>query len=158
MKPVYSDIKLKTGGHSSGICKLEVAPITTINAAIVRDFETGSVVLPVSLILPLNTLSFSGNNLKFSEKAKSSKAGDYYEISIQGTLSALDAEVRSILETLRFEKLLVIVSEPNKVKRLVGDHADGMKLTYSNENNNSSSQIAIELFMSSEQPAAYYTA
>ncbi|MBC7509368.1 MAG: hypothetical protein H7320_11580 [Ferruginibacter sp.] len=158
MKPVYSDIKLKTGGHSSGICKIEIASITTINADIVRDFATGSILLPVSLTGVLHSISFPGNNLKYSEKAKASKAGDYYEISIQGTLSALDAEVKSILETLRFEKLLVIVSEPNKIKRLVGDRTDGMKLTYSNENNSSSSQIGIELFMNSELPAAYYTA
>ena len=156
MKPVYSDIKLKTGGHSSGICKIEIAPIYSINADIVRDFATDSVLLPVSLTGPLYTLSFTGNSVKFIEKAKTSKAGDYFDISIQGTLSALDNDVRSILETIRFEKLLVILTEPGKVKRIIGDRKDGMRLTYSPENNTNASLIPIELFISSEKPAPYY--
>lgn len=156
MKPVYDNIKLKTGAQNSGICKIEIAPISSISIDIEPDVRTGEVKTPVALTGSLYLLEFLKDSCKFKEPVKSSKAGDYYEISIIGTLSALDASVRNILETLRFEKLMVILTEPEKTKRIIGNKTHGMELKYSTENNSSASQIVIELFLSSATTAPYY--
>ena len=156
MKPIYNNIGRKTGVQISGICKLQIAPLSKVNSSIITDYTTGNVTTAVNIIGGFFELEFLENTIKFSEKYKTSKAGGYFDVNIQGSLSAIDKESRVILESFRFESLLVIITFPDKTKRIIGNNEKGMTLSFSNDANNISNPLVFDLIMQRDNTVPYY--
>ena len=156
MKPSYNHIQNKSGAHVSGICKLEIAPVKWLQRKITTSYITGSVGGEIRLLFPFIKLGFTQNSCKHIEKIKSSKAGDYFDITVQGLNNAVDHSALRTLQTLRFESLLVLLTNSDGTKRLIGDHKGGMRLIYSTENNSMSNEISIDLSFTSVKPSPFY--
>ncbi|MFC4261937.1 hypothetical protein ACFOWM_03540 [Ferruginibacter yonginensis] len=156
MKPAYSNITIATGAHVPGICKIEVAPLHTLSSRIFTNFITGEINEPLVLTTSMIDIPLIPNSCKISSKSKSSRAGDYFEISIEGLLNELTTVQFRRLETLRYEKLITLVTLLNKSQLLIGSNSDGMRFSFNTDISTNQNQIAWELNYVSENAVAFY--
>ncbi len=139
MKDVYDNIELKSGSTNAGISKIQIVPKQWLNTDIAIDFATGSVVNAISLISgrSLHELVFAPLTYDFEEKPKSSKSGQVISVSISGLINDLDAPTLQVLETFRMNELVVIATDRNRRKRIVGSKEYGMLFSFDNKQSNS---------------------
>ncbi len=161
MKLVYSDIAPAHGPHIAGICSVFVAPRQWLASNPLIDFETGKVLASVELqdnkfwikidLLPQTYL--------FDENHKDSKSGDFKETTLSGTLNFYNYNLQQQLETLRRCQLVVLLTDMNKRRRLIGGMETGMLFKYSHKVNNKNGReedVQVDMIMDSEDPAPFY--
>lgn len=160
MKTVYSDIKPAEGQHVAGICSLYVVPREWLAEDPLIDFESGRVLNAVALKdnkfwIRLDLIQPTYN---FEELPKSNKSGDYKESSLTGELNFYNYFLLQQLETLRRSQPVVLLTDMNKRRRLIGDTQAGMILNYSHtiKNDPPEEKVTINMIMESEDPAPYY--
>lgn len=161
MKPIYNNLTLTTGAFSSGICKIKIVPKEWLAEPIETDFATGKV---IDVILLQDgkqwlTLELAENTYDFDEKLKSGRAGDYYEIIIQGLINNISPELLQILGTLRFHEVVAIVMDRQRRWKVIGNLDAALLFRFSNkENNNQGGQqiCSIDLSMQNEHPSPFY--
>jgi len=153
----FTDIRPATGEHVAGICSLYVVPRQWINTDPVIDFETGKVLTAVDL--KENTfwirIDLLQPSYEFTETPKDSKSGDYKEIALTGTLNFYNYILQQQLETLRRCQLVVLLTDMNKRRRLIGDSSAGMLFKYAHSVHKEEA-VQINMMMESEDPAPFY--
>jgi hypothetical protein len=160
MKSIYADIAPATGPHNGSICSVYVIPREWLAADPVIDFETGRVLIAAELKenkfwIRMDLLQ---QTYDFEETPKSNKSGDYKESALSGELNLYNYMIRQQLETLRRSQPVVLLTDMNKRRRLIGDTETGMifSYNYSLKNNPGEEKITINMIMESEDPAPYY--
>lgn len=160
MKQVYGSIKPVSGLHVAGIINLEVVPREWLAADPEIDFITGKVLNILSLVpgkfmLGLQLVHWS---YLFDEIPKESKSGDYYQVSLSGSLNTFNYQVQQYLSTLKQSELVAIVTDRNKKKKVIGDTASGMKLSvgHTQKNDPHKEEVQIELYYECEDFPPYY--
>lgn len=162
MKPKYSDLPMETGAKKSGLVSVRVAPRDWLVTYPLIDFNTGKATSAVLLEEGMQwlTLEFTEPSYLYDESPKSNKSGDFYEITISGSLNNYDADVQQVLETLRYYELVAIVMDRKKRMRLVGNGEVGLKLSPPSKKiqNTSGGQeiIQIQMLMDSEDTPPFY--
>ena len=155
MKPAYQNIIQKTGAHSAGISKIEIAACHWLQLPVILDLKTGTVDVPVSLSKPLLEFNFTQKSIKYAEKPKNTKAGTFYEITIQGLGNTIDKDLLRVIETIRFDNLIVIITDCDS-KRIIGNESQGMVLQASAENNSNANVLGYDIVFSSPYPPPFY--
>lgn len=137
MKKIYRNIELKEGVHNGGICKIEIAPIEWLEERIDTDFATGAV---FDALLTTGkdwiVVSLTPESYLFEERAKTGKAGQYYEIIVGGTTNELDPTIKQLLETLRYHQFIIKATDRDRRTRVIGNVDKGMKMSISGANKN----------------------
>jgi hypothetical protein len=130
MKPAYSDLIYQKVIHSAGLWKMVIIPREWILDDLLIDFETGRVMdIPAIdgtkfwLQLECTDLSY-----EYAENPKKTKSGDYYEVNISGSLNTFDFGLQRVLETVRMSELVVIMTDRNKRRKIIGSRENGMAL------------------------------
>ncbi len=162
MKPVYTDLALRAGAHTGGLCSVKIAPKEWLAADPVIDFNTGTIVQEIQLISGKSFLNFSftEESYDYSEKQKVSKAGLFYEITLSGLLNHINAAMQQTIETLRYHELVAIVTDRKKRKKFVGSMDAGLHFQLNSKHTNAQGGIqsgAIDLVMESEFLPPFYT-
>jgi hypothetical protein len=158
MKQVYNNINLQNGGLNNGLYKILVAPKEWISNSVDIDYRTGAVKTEVNFVAGKNfiELELIPNSYILEEKNKSSRNGQYYEISIVGTINKLTVDVRQTLETLKHHQLICIAFDKNKSKKIIGNTDNAMHLSFGNKTPNNSIHTDISLMIECEETAPYY--
>jgi hypothetical protein len=162
MKKVYDSLRPAEGVHNGGVIKIEVVPKEWLSNEIEIDFNTGTVNQEIGLITgkSLLTLQLIEDSYEFEERPKSGSAGTFFEISISGLLNTVTAEVLQQLESLRQHELVVICTDRDKLKRIVGTKESAMIFQFGNSNRNNSAgkkEVQISMFYQSERTAPFYS-
>jgi hypothetical protein len=162
MNTSYANINLKTGTHIAGICKIQIAPREWLAENPTIDFLSGKILTPVVFLGSYNWLSLQlvADSYSYSEKPKSSKAGPFIEISISGLINYIDPALLQILETLRNNELIALVTDFNGQLRLVGNANIGLiaDIGHVQENKQDGScEISIEMKMQNSYASPFYT-
>jgi hypothetical protein len=157
MKLAYADMKPATGHHVAGICSIYVAPKQWLDADPQIEFETGRVMNAIALKdnkfwIRIDLVPQSYN---FVETPKDSKSGDFKEIALSGTLNFYNFFLQQQLETLRRCQLVVLLTDMNKRRRLIGDTNAAMVFKYGHSVNKEEI-VQVNMIMESEDPAPFY--
>ena len=155
MNNTYSSIELSTGFYIAGLYKVIIAPREWLTETIDRDFNTGKVIKPVTLL----ALQFTPDTYEFSEKPKSGKQGPYFEVSIQGTANNISPKILQTLETYRYHEMIAILYDKKKRLKVVGNKENGLVFTFTNKESTTQGGLQlceIDLNMLSEQAAPFY--
>lgn len=160
MKNIYNNLAAIEGPHVAGICKVFAVPKHWLKEDPVMDFTTGRVVMPVELKpgkywIEIELLS---DTYIYSETTKESAAGDFFALSLTGTLNYSNYQLQQQLETLRRCELIVQLIDKNQRRKLAGDSQFAMQLRYSHTHKNEPAEeaISVTLQMEAEDPAPYY--
>lgn len=160
MKSIYADIAPIDGSHNGGICSVYVIPREWLAADPVIDFETGRVLTAAQL--KDNMFWIRMDMLQptylFKETPKSNKSGDYTESTLTGDLNWYNYLVRQQLETLRRSQPVILLTDMNQRRRLIGDTETGMifSYAYSLNNNPGEEKVSLNMIMETEDPAPFY--
>jgi hypothetical protein len=158
MKRSYNNINPSFGPYSKGICKILIAPREWVQDAIIKDFETGKVVDAIILTdaRQFIELQFTPESYSYEEKPKGSKAGSYYEISLEGIANNITAETLLTLETLRHHEFVAIIFTKDNLQKLVGDNETGLRLVFGNKEDDNKQVLSIAMAMENECMAPVY--
>lgn len=160
MKPVYADIQPASGSHIAGICSVYLIPRQWLTADPEVDYETGRVVNAVTLNLNRFWIRMDllKPTYKFKEEPKDSKSGDFKEVTFTGDINFYNYQLQQQLETLRRCQLVVLLTDQNARRRIIGDTEAGMRMTYEHNVDNSSGEerASISFTMDVEDPAPFY--
>lgn len=162
MKPVYNNIKPTTGVHLAGLIKILIAPKEWLDAPIVVDFNTNKVLTPATITgigRSWLTLDLTADSYQFVEKPKNSKAGEFFDCSLNGLVNYIDAPLLQQLETIRFNEVVAIITDKNKRLRIVGDTVKGMNFSFGLKNDNANAgvqEVSIDLLLQLATPAPFY--
>jgi hypothetical protein len=162
MKQVYGDIQLKPGSTNAGISKIQVAPKEWLSGDLVIDFSTGVISTAIGLLSGKSFYEFEFAPLSYDydEKPKTVKNNPAIGTTISGLINDLDKDQLQIIETLRRNELIVIATDRQRRKRVVGNQEYGMILTFENKNANNpngNQKAQITLNFESESYAPFYT-
>lgn len=161
MKSVYSDLIYQKDIHSAGIWKMQITPREWLSADPVIDFETG-VVLNAVTLLPNKfwlQLQLTPRSYDYQEIPKTTKSGDYYEVSAVGLLNTFNSQLQQVLETIRYSEVVAVVYDRNKRRKLAGTSSAGMKLSVTHFHKNAPvavQQLQISLASQSEYLPPFY--
>jgi hypothetical protein len=161
MKPAYSSVALKEGPHKGGIISIQIAAKEWLDDDIVIDFLTGKVTSAVTFLSTHNwlTLTFTPNSYEYDEKPKSNKSGSYYEVSAAGIINYVDAALQQVLETLRYNQLVCLLTDRNQQLKLIGNKNFGMIFTIEQKNANNQSgvqQVPVSFYLETEDAPPFY--
>jgi hypothetical protein len=160
MKNIYSNLEAIGGEHKAGICKILAAPKHWLKDDPITDFATGRVMLPVELQPGKYWIEIDliPETYIYNESSKESAAGDFFAISLTGTLNFFNYQLQQQLETLRRCELVLQLTDKNKRRKLTGNTQFAMQLRYSHLHKNEPAEqsIAISLQMEAETPAPFY--
>ena len=161
MKQVYGNIALQNGALETGIVKVQIVPREWLAGNPVVDFNSGRVPVAVNLVTGRDwlTLEFAPLSYDYEEKPKSSKAGDFCEITVSGKLNNYGPDEQQIIESIRHSECVAVVMDRYKRNKIVGTMEAGLKLTPSNKIINTgggNQDTTVQLIMESEDPAPFY--
>lgn len=160
MKQVYADLEYKQQLHIAGLCSMQITPREWLAADPVIDFETGRVLQAITLKDDKFWLSLqlTQGSYNYQESPKSSKSGDYYEVSAGGLLNTCNYAVQQILESLRRSELVVTLTDRNQRRKIIGDTNGAMKLaiTHTHKNNPGEERLTLDLAYQCDDAPPYY--
>lgn len=151
------------GSNFGGIASFLFVPKEWLDQDWSIDVITGTVKTAPTLLagrawIPGAVMSYTGI---YTESPKTDKAGDY----IEGTLTGIvykDETARAInLATLRFHELVVIYTDINKQRRIIGNKAKGMTVAVgytTGQKPGEASVFSISLTHQMAEPAPIYEA
>src|SRR6185503_9054385 len=128
MKQVYANIEATTGPHRGGICLVEIAAKEWMPSAMLTNFINGKAI-QISELSDNKTwlrLQFLEESFEFSENTKSSRAGNFYEQIINGTINDCDDELYQALETLRNHEFIAKITDKQQRVKVCGNVDGGM--------------------------------
>ena len=161
MKPVYSNIAIKTGVLNPGHYKVQLVPREWLATDPVVAFNTGTVLLPVTLLpgRQLLELEFTPESYDYDDKPKSNRGGPYHETTFTGLLNNLDVATLQVLNTMEYHQVVAILHDRQKRQRICGNSDAGMIFTFGQKiatSSNGTEIIQVSLSMESERPAPFY--
>lgn len=158
----YANLKFTEGPYAAGTCFIKAVPREWLLYPIAADFNTGKIIDEI-LLQPgreFIKLELVPDSYEFDEKPKSNKGGNYFVVTVQGTLNNLTPELLLTLETLRNHELVVILKDRRQRWRVTGDQDAGMTLQFSNKEDSTRQgglqTVAIDLSMDAEKAALFY--
>lgn len=161
----YGNITLSTGAHEGGICSIKIAPRQWIGSDISIDFLTNTVNAALDFSgspLPNNdiiALELVPDSFFHNEKPVNSKTGNYFDVSIGGSVNNMTPFLKMIIDSLRYDELVALVIDHSGKTRLVGNRETGlsMQVNYTNTNKDGGMlECSIELSMQIEKSSPYY--
>lgn len=139
---------------------MQVAPREWLNTDPVIDFETGRVMQALELKSGKYWLSLqlTQGSYYFSAVPKTSKSGDYYEVSAGGLLNSCNYAIQQILETVRRSELIVTTDDKNLRRKIIGDTQTAMKLaiTHTIDNKTREEKLSLDLAFECKGLPPYY--
>lgn len=161
MKPIYGNIQPTTGALYSGICTLKIVPKEWITSFIEIDFLTNTVIYEPILKEGVDWLiiTLTEKSYEYAELPKTTKAGQYCEISFSGTTNNLSPEILQILETLKYHEFVAITKDRYGRQKLIGNNATGLTLSIGNKETNAdggTQTVTVALYMENEFAAPFY--
>ncbi len=149
------------GNNSGGVCQLKMIPKGWLQQDLVIDKTSGNISTAPTLI-PGRTwivLEMMDNTVELTERAKSDKAGKYTETTITGVVFQDGESLRAVLDNIQYLDFVVLVTDKNKVRRLVGNKKKGM--TFSTDFTTGKKPIEANKFeitfsLQSAEPAPIY--
>ena len=160
MKQVYADLAYQQQLHIAGLCSMQIAPRQWLASDPVIDFETGRVLNAIELQSDKFWLSLqlTQGSYNYSAVPKTSKSGDYYEVSAGGLLNTSNYQVQQILESIRRSELVVTTNDRNQRRKIIGDSKSAMKLTITHtiKNNPGEEKVLLDLFYQTDDAPPYY--
>lgn len=161
MIPKYGSIPLEPAVRLYGISSMFITPREWLNDWDV-DFKTNTIWN--NFVLKQDKywmqLFFAPGSYEYEEDPKDVKGGTYYDIKAGGLVNTNNPEVLQILETLRYHECVTVLTDRRKQQRVVGSTAAAMVLSISNKTNNSNNgtqDIRVNLAMQSEDSPVFYT-
>lgn len=131
---MYNDItapETAYGNNLGGICSFRFVPKEWLTSDIILDPVTGTVTDTPTLIAGKTWLNASvmDNTMVYQEQEKEEKGGKYYEATLSGLFYKDETARHVSLATLRFQELVVIYTDQNKQKRIIGNGQKAMSFT-----------------------------
>jgi hypothetical protein len=159
MKPDFYSLTLQPGAHRKGIVDIKLAAKDWVVGEIEIDFNTGKVINAVELIDSKAWLAiqFTPKSYQLTEKPKTNKSGEYFEITIKGSLNRLTAISQQTLHNMKGFELVVIAMDKQKVKKLIGNKEHGMILNFEHDHSNDTQSVDLSFSFDSEFAAPFYT-
>ena len=161
MKPSYDNLILKPGVANAGLSKIQIAPKEWLSAPLVFDFSTGAILTAIALTSGKSfyELQFTPFSYDFDEKNKTNKSGDYIETTIQGQINDLDQNQLQVIETFRRSELIVLATDRQKRRRVIGNQEYGMIFSFDSKNTNNPNgalTAKVSLVFDSESYSPFY--
>jgi hypothetical protein len=161
MKQVYSDIKYQKQIHSAGLWYLQITPREWLAKDPVVDFETGRVLEALQVINDKFFLSLELTPPSYDYKSipKATKSGNIYNISLSGLLNTFNYSLQQVLESIKYSELVVVLTDRNKRRKVIGDTQSGMELSITHTHKNAprgEEQIQLDFTYTSNNQPPYY--
>jgi hypothetical protein len=160
MLNIYDNLLSKEGTTNSGIKSIKVRESQTLQE---RQFTrqhlfSGNSIITGNYEDNFYEIDFIKTSFDHIEKSKKSKAGTYYDITINATSNNLDPMLLQLLNTLRYKKLAVLLTYCDKSQKLIGDQNNGMQLEFQHNTTNKNNlglTLDITLTIQKEFPTSF---
>lgn len=161
MKPIYNNVLVTTGRYTAGICKILIAPREWLVNTWIKDFSTNVIINTITLQEGRAWLELElvEDTYDFSEKPKESKAGPYFDMSLDGLINDLDEDTLQILNTYRYHEFVGIILDRKRRQIVSGNKDAGMILRMGRETQNKqggTNEIPISLTIQNEELCPFY--
>lgn len=96
----------------------------------------------------------------FEEKPKESRAGQFFQVMVQGNINDITPELLTSLNTIRNHEVIAILHDKRGRKKIVGDETSALLFRFGNKEDNTKQggiQVcSIDMTMDSENTAPFY--
>ena len=160
MKQAYNNISLTPGAHNKGLVSIKVAAKEWLSNTVLIDFATGAVSTAITFLTGKGwiDINFIPGSYTMDEIPKISKNGTAYEITIAGTINNNDVSIQQIIESIRYNELIIIATDKNGDRKITGNTLKAMLPSFINKTISSSQQINASFSYESDTIPPFYTA
>lgn len=125
------DIASINGENMGGICTFDFVPKEGIDDFTDADALTGEALYAVTLLPGYAWLTATclRDSMEFTEEQQSNEAGSYFAQKLSGVINKDDVNMHALNDALRFKECLVIYTDRNGKKKLIGKPSKAMNYT-----------------------------
>lgn len=125
------DINNIMGENMGGICSFQFVPKEGIDEFPDVDILTGEALFAVSLLPGSTWLTGTclRDSMEFTEEQQRNEAGTYFQQKLSGVINKDNVDMNTLTDSLRFIECVVIYTDRNGKKKLIGKPSKAMSFT-----------------------------
>jgi hypothetical protein len=116
-----------TAPAKPGLCKIYFIPVERVAQDPVKIDPSGTITQMPVLNSKFNVARLTNFSKNYTEVLKDDDGGDYYDITVTGTLPSESAANNSILRALRLHRYIVLVQTPAGLMKWLGSKENPVK-------------------------------
>lgn len=126
-----TDIASTMGENLGGICKFQFVPKEWIDEFPEENADTGVALYAVTLLPGYSWLTAVclRDSMEFTEDQQQNEAGSFFQQKLSGVINKDDAELNILNDALRFRECVVIYTDRNGKKKLIGKSSKAMSFS-----------------------------
>ena len=119
------------GENMGGICSFQFIAKEGIDEYPDTDALTGEALYAITLVPGLAWLTATclRDSIEFTEEQQSNEAGSYFAQKLSGVINKDDVNMHALNDALRFKECIVIYTDRNGKKKLIGKPSKAMNFT-----------------------------
>lgn len=150
------EFDLETGSTSRGFCSIKFAPKDWFRD-VAEIFNNNVLQFKFKADKHWIGIQFLPRTYLFEQKPKAAAAGDFFEYTVTGSLSAITPEVQQILETIRRYEHVVCCTNAKGREIFIGNQDHGMKLKFGFKQPYNKQEVEVQLYMEHEDAVYYFS-